>query len=648
MRPEDLPFLRVPGIPALHGDHLVVAVSSADVAADAYRGGLWRVPLAGGTPRRISTGLADTQPRISPDGAWLAFLRVAGDSGTEARPQLYVMPTAGGEPVRLTELPLGAGVPAWAPDSGSLAFTARVPEPGRYGTAKGVGPEAEPPRRITGLTYRFDGIGFLGDRPAQVHVVGLPGPDGATTPPRRLTELTVDAADVSFTPDGRHVLFTAHRALGAEGPTFHTDVYAVPVAGGEPVLVVRTEGSAEYPVADGDTVYFLGEHFRPGRWVAVNPGLWSAPLRLDGEPEHPLRLTEAESVAVERAPGPPVVVEGGVLVAVAHRGAVQVRLVPSGAKEAPLAELPLLAGERAAVLGFTAHGGRAVAVVSTVDNPGEVVLLGENPVTLTDFNADLRAKGLRGWREVETTAPDGYPVHGWVMLPEGEGPHPVLLSIHGGPFRFYSWGFFDEAQVYAGAGYAVVLGNPRGSASYGEAHGAVVAGTGLGVAEDTGDLLALLDAALESPELDADRVGVMGGSYGGFMTGWLAAHHGERFRAAWSERALNAWDSFVGSSDIGWWFAEAYGKDEETRRRQSPLTHADKITIPFLIAHSEQDWRCPVEQAQRMFVALQRNGTPSELLLFPGEGHELTRSGRPKHRVQRFDAVLEWWSRHLL
>jgi dipeptidyl aminopeptidase/acylaminoacyl peptidase len=140
----------------------------------------------------------------------------------------------------------------------------------------------------------------------------------------------------------------------------------------------------------------------------------------------------------------------------------------------------------------------------------------------------------------------------------------------------------------------------------------------------------------------------MGGSYGGFMTGWLAAHHGHRFRAAWSERAVNAWDSFTGSSDIGWYFTGAYvGDDVDEQRRRSPLTYADRITIPFAVVHSEQDWRCPLEQAQRMFVALKKSGCETEMLVFPGEGHELTRSGRPRHRLQRFEAVLEWWQRHL-
>jgi dipeptidyl aminopeptidase/acylaminoacyl peptidase len=336
-----------------------------------------------------------------------------------------------------------------------------------------------------------------------------------------------------------------------------------------------------------------------------------------------------------------------VLVAVLNRGAVELRSVPRDADAAPLEKLATVAGERAAVRAFTVDGDRIAAVVATPESAGEVVLIGEGTQQLlTDWSKLVRDNGIRPLEELSATAPDGYPVHGWLVLPEGEGPHPVLLVVHGGPFAAYDWGLFDEAQVYASAGYAVVLGNPRGSAGYGESHGrAIVRGFGT---VDTDDLLALLDSALERPELDATRVGVMGGSYGGFMTTWLAAHHGERFRAAWSERAVNAWDSMLGSSDIGWSFVEAYiGTDLATQLDRSPLSYADRIRIPFIVVHSEQDWRCPIEQAQRLYVALKRNGAPVEMLLFPGEGHELSRSGQPRHRVQRFEAVLEWWSRQL-
>jgi dipeptidyl aminopeptidase/acylaminoacyl peptidase len=233
------------------------------------------------------------------------------------------------------------------------------------------------------------------------------------------------------------------------------------------------------------------------------------------------------------------------------------------------------------------------------------------------------------------------------VRPAGEGPHPVLLMIHGGPFTQYGWKLFDEAQVYAGAGYAVVMGNPRGSSGYGQAHGEAIRAN-VGEASAT-DLMALLDGALADPALDSSRVGVLGGSHGGYMTTWLAAQQGARFKAAISERAVNAIDSFTGSSDIGWFFAnDLYGTDLDQQRAQSPLTYADKIDLPLLIIHSEQDWRCPVEQGQRLYVSLKSRGvTTTELLLFPGEGHELSRSGLPSHRVARFEAILDWWGRYL-
>ena len=265
---------------------------------------------------------------------------------------------------------------------------------------------------------------------------------------------------------------------------------------------------------------------------------------------------------------------------------------------------------------------------------------------LSDFGSALAAAGIRPYAELAAVSADGYPVHGWLVLPDGPGPHPVLLVVHGGPHAAFGPALFDEAQVYAAAGYAVVLGNPRGSASYGQLHGRSVIGA-LGTI-DVDDLLALLDAALARPECDAGRVGVMGGSYGGFMTSWLCSHAPGRFTAAISERALNAWDSFAGSSDIGYYFAQAYvGADRDSQWRASPLAFADRVDVPLLIIHSEQDWRCPVEQAQRLFVALKLRGAEVEMLLFPGEGHELSRSGRPGHRHRRFDAILDWWGRYL-
>jgi dipeptidyl aminopeptidase/acylaminoacyl peptidase len=652
VRPEDVALLSAPTGLTLHRDLLLVAVATPDPVANRYSGGIHAVALDGSGTRQWTRGEHDTDPVLSPDGRWLAFLRAPGGDGALGKPQLHLLPVDGGEARRLTELPLGAGVPVWSPDSAQLAFTARVPEPGRYGTAtedgddeSGVpGPDAEAPRLITRQDYYFDNVGFTRDKLSRLFVVDAL--DEAAEPVQ-LTDGRCEISHPAWTPDGTHLVVVAPRDLGAE-ETLHDDLYAVAADGsGEPVLVAHCPGEAERPVVTGDgVVVFLGREFEGRDESARNSGLWAVLFRLDA-PGTPRRLTDAETVDVHGAPGAPVHVSGAVLAVVLNRGAMELRRIPLDAEGATLDELPLVLGDRAAVAAFAVDADTTAAIVSTPDSPGEVVVLRDGePRTLTAFAEPLRAAGLRPVDEITATAPDGYPVHGWLVTPEGEGPHPLLLCVHGGPFALYGYGFFDEAQVYAAAGYAVLLANPRGSASYGQAHGRAILHA-LGTV-DADDLLALLDAALERPDTDRDRVGVMGGSYGGFMTGWLASHHGERFVAAWSERAVNAWDSFSGSSDIGWFFTDNYvGADLAEQRERSPLYHAEKITIPFKVVHSEHDWRVPVEQGQRMYIALRRQGTPTEFLLFPGEGHELSRSGQPRHRVQRFDAVLDWWARHL-
>uniref|UniRef100_UPI0039F0BA5B alpha/beta hydrolase family protein n=1 Tax=Sinomonas sp. G460-2 TaxID=3393464 RepID=UPI0039F0BA5B len=289
-------------------------------------------------------------------------------------------------------------------------------------------------------------------------------------------------------------------------------------------------------------------------------------------------------------------------------------------------------------------------VVSYADAmaPGELALVREGALErLTDFAATLRDDATpRVPHEFTGKSPDGMPVHGWVVLPEGTGPFPVLLNIHGGPFAQYTGAWFDEAQVYAGAGYAVLMCNPRGAAGYGEDHARAIKGRMGSV--DLEDVLGFVDSALaEFPELDGERLGVMGGSYGGYLTAWTIAHD-HRFRAAIVERGFLDPVSFIGSSDIGWFFPGEYtGWDVEAMNAQSPMACVDAVTTPTLVVHSEEDWRCPIEQAQRYYAALRLRGVETELLVFPGENHELSRSGTPHHRKQRFEHILRWWARHL-
>jgi dipeptidyl aminopeptidase/acylaminoacyl peptidase len=637
MLPADLALLRIPSAPSLSPDGrlVVVAVGRIDLEANAYRGDLWVTPTDGSAPpRRFTAGKRDGRPRFSPDGRWIAFLRASD----EDKPQLHVMPSDGGEPRRVCEHPLGAEAFAWSPDSTRIAYVARLPEPGRYGSDKDVPPEKEPPRRITTFQYRLDNLGFTNDRRPHVFVVDALA-EGAE--PVQLTRGDYDHGDPAWSPDGHTVAFVSARHETRDEDAA-SDVFVVPAEGGDPTRVTATDLAVARPAfsPDGGTIWFCGA---PTDLAGRTTGLWSVPA--DGSAA-PRRLTDPERFDHEPAFG------GGVLPLLVDEQAVTTVSMRRGA--VPLFRFPVDGSEPRCLLGgdrqvhdYDAGGGVVAAVVSDPTSAGEVVVLeAGRERTITDFGALLaRSASLRPMTELEATAPDGASVHGWVLKPAGTGPFPVVLMVHGGPFAQYGWTLFDEAQVYVGAGYAVVMGNPRGSAGYGERHGRAIVGDFGNL--DAKDVLALLDAALADPDLDGDRVGVMGGSYGGYMTSWLVAHS-DRFRAAISERACNAFDSFEGSSDIGWLFVSQYnGTDPERVLAQSPLTHVDRIRTPMLLIHSEHDWRCPVEQAQRLFVALKQRKVEVELLLFPGEGHELSRSGLPSHRIARFEAILDWWARHL-
>jgi dipeptidyl aminopeptidase/acylaminoacyl peptidase len=651
MRPADLALLRTPGVPTVSPDGriAVVGVSRPDLDADEYRSQLWAVPTDGSAPARpLTTGARDSAPVFSPDGRWLAYL--SAEPG--GRPQVCVLPTAGGAPRRLTGHPLGAGPPVWAPDSRRLAYVARVPEPGRYGTAEGVGPEAEPPRLITTLKYRADDLGFVLDRPSQVFVVALPehlDDDTAAGPePVQVTTGAADCADVTWSPDGTELAFVSARHADADRDLVH-DVYAIGVDGTGLRRITGGRGDCAAPTyaADGQTLYLTavpdlgpdGTDFVARNAVPCRVRVAGGPVEPLLDPEHDGRGDDTPGTVVS-AGG--VLGDGAVLVGVERRGAVELLQVPlDGGPPVPVIDGPFT------VRGFAAAAGVVVVTVAHDRSAGELIAVtpGRRRL-LTAFGQALGETGrVHRLQERTATAPDGYPVHGWVTVPDGPGPHPVLLTVHGGPYAQYGWTLFDETQAYVSAGYAVVKCNPRGSSGYGRAHGAAIRGAWGGV--DADDVLAFLDAALADPALDADRVGIMGGSYGGYMTTLLLGRT-DRFTAAISERAFTDPVSFVGSSDIGWFFPDEYlGTDPERIAAQSALATAGKISTPTLVIHSEEDWRCPVEQGARLYVELKRRGVPTELLLFPGEGHELSRSGRPRHRLARLEHVLRWWARWL-
>lgn len=656
MQAADLPLVRTVSRPSVHpdGTWAVVSVTRPDLDADATVGQLWRVPLAGeDEPRRLTRGFRDTEPRFSPDGALVAFLRAE----PQAAPQLWVLPVGGGEAVQITERRLGVTDFRWSPDGGRLAFLSREPEPGRYGAVEGIAPGAEEPRRITSWSWTRNGLGYHRDRPQHAYVVDVPDvgaepvvqpvptPQGPAEPrptvpePRRVTTDDVDHSGLAFTPDGAALGVIAEREQGAGQPaTGVVRVLPLGTAGGGSDVDLGTLGPQAIGFGAGGELYVVAQDLGPeGKdFVARNAALYVLSAWADQEPR---RLTDPETQGVGGEPLP--LADGGVLLALETRGTQQlVRVTDDGVTT------PVTSGD-VVVSGFGVGGGTLAVAYADPGTYGEVGVVGDAGIRrVTDFSAPLRATGIVTPKELTVTGRDGYPVHGWVAVPEGTGQHPTLLMIHGGPYASYTTALFDETQVLVDAGYAVVYCNPRGSAGYGQAHGRAIR-QAMGTV-DLHDVLDFLDGAVAADgRLDGSRVGVLGGSYGGYLTAWTIAHD-HRFAGAVVERGFLDPETFFGTSDIGSFFGLEYvGESAEQVAAQSPQAVVGQVTTPTLVLHSELDLRCPLSQAERYYSALRANGVETELVVFPGENHELSRAGRPRHRRQRFEIILDWWQRYL-
>ena len=575
MKPHQIELLTTTGAPTMHpdGSRVVVAAPRPDLRADSYVGQLWEITLDGAR-RRLTRGFRDTDPRYSPNGEVLLFLRAA----PAGKPQLFAVRASGGEPVQVTDQPLGVGHFDVSPDSGTVVFAARVPEQGRYGTLDGVSAGLEDPRLITQNKYRMNGLGYTIDKRSQLFTVPVPdldaepyveavgrlAPDagaekgkredqGALPPVTQLTTADADHLEPVFSVDGQRIWFTAALAADADS-TLASDIHSIALGGADLRTLTGPSGDTRLgcgsprPSADGSWLFFLASDLSPSGldFVARNTALYVTPT---ADPQDLRRLTDPETI--DFGDVQEVVADGpdSVLVFNRSRGMGELlRISASGDMQTLVTGPTVVTG--AAVMGDT-------VVVSYTDpsTAGDVAVVENDSLrTLTDYSADLRS-GTRITEPLERTypAPDGTPVHGWVVLPEGDGPHPVLLVIHGGPFAQYGWGYFDEAQVYAEAGYAVLLCNPRGATGYGQAHGRVIR-EAMGTV-DLDDVLAYLDGALaefggaagDDGTMDPERLGVMGGSYGGYLTAWTIAHD-HRFRAAIVERGYLDPPSFVGSS----------------------------------------------------------------------------------------------------
>lgn len=620
MQPDQLDRLNVPSDPRLSpdGSRVAFVVSTPNLGDDRYDRRVWV------DDRPFTSGPGDTTPRWSPDSADIAFLR--STNGDPA--QVAVISADGGESRVVTDFELGVEAVEWSPEGDRLAVVA-VSFVGDW-AGLDDGERDRRPRRIHSVPFRFDNRGWTHDRKRHIWLIDPTGQADAI----RLSQEEHDAELPAWSPDATRIAFISDTE-SQPGLVSGNDVWEVEIETGETTRVTERGFWSLVSYRPDGPLHLLGN--TDSRYPV------DAHLHRRENDRTLTNLTgQLDRGSVSLAAGPASVRWDGDDAVIGYEDSGRfgiIAVAPNGSVET------LVSGDTV-VTGFDHAGERLVYTASTWDSPGELFSNGTAISALND--ADL---GLVTPDHFRVTS-DGHEIDVWIYLPEDGDSLPLLLNIHGGPASQYGFGFFDEFQVYAGAGYGVVACNPRGSAGRGKDFLNAVKGEGWGV-NDQSDIAAVVDAALERcPRLDSERMGVMGGSYGGFMTAWLIGQD-DRWKSAVVERALLSWTSFAGTSDIGGVFPENYlevfyPEAWETWWMKSPLAVAHHVTTPTLLIHAEDDFRCPVEQAEQYFMALLRNGTATELLRFPGEGHEMSRSGKPRHRQERFDAILEWHARHLM
>lgn len=640
-----------------------------DGETNEYRSTIWLVPTAGGEARPFTAGpKTDSGPRWSPDGEQLVL--VSDRSGEK---QLWLIERAGGEARQLTTMRHGAFGPVWSPDGKSLAFLspAAAGDDGerllRERTSKEKEEEEKSrkdrPVTVTRLKYKADdAFGLLDGKYRHLWVVDLPS--GSADPgsrPRQLTSGDFDVAEPCWAPDGRQLAFSANCLPDADRQPTIQDIHVISAAGGEVRRLTASTGDFHAPSwsPDGSRLLCVGHHGEFG--LATLDRLWGLEVETGllscVTPELDLSVGDQAigDVRFGASSNAPVWVEGGsaVIFSASRHGTTQLfRLTWADGRLCQLTSGPLW------IYGFTVDraGGKAAIGLATPDNPGDVGMVDFRDAslrTLTTVNAWLgREVRLALAEEFWFTGAGKRPIQGWIMPPVGQAPgrrYPVVLEIHGGPHAMYGPAFFFEFQLLAAEGYGVVYTNPRGSHGYGQefVH-AVVGHYGEG---DYADLMAAIDHVAGLDWVDGSRLGVTGGSYGGYMTNWIVGRT-QRFRAAVTQRSISNWLSFYGVSDIGYYFTEqelgAGPVSDPARLAQlSPISYARDITTPLLILHSEQDMRCPVEQAEQLFVLLKALGKETELVRFPGSNHNLSRGGRPVLRVERLRRIAGWFHRFL-
>lgn len=644
---DDLYLLRVVGDPQISpdGSSTAYVVSRHDRDADEVRSAIWVVATDGASPpRQFSAGPKDHSPRWSPDGRTLLFV---GDRGEKH--QLLVAPLDGGEPQPLTSHSKGVSQPTWSPDGSRIAYIAKT---GGTDLADDASPaERRAPRVVTDLRWRLDGVGAFDESRSHVFVV-----DVASGAAKQLTKGDWDDDAPAWSPDGKHIAFVSDRRRQRHDEQLRSDLWVVPASGGRARRVTRAHGAAALPTwsPDGKLIAFIGGEHGNDFWsrsaellVIEASATNGTPRPLDtgfarlGVPEGPAMVWSKDSKAV-------------LAVRVERGTGVVRRFGLDGSKRA------VLVGDRRVGALTLSSDQRRIALVATwVGEPSEIFtgrLSASGSVSaermVSHANDELRSTVAlaRAERRTSVTA-DGTECESFVVVSPAvkrRGSLPLVLDVHGGPHGWHPGTFTTTwaiTQTLAGAGYAVLLCNPRGSAGYGDEFLAGCVGDWGG--GDYDDLMSAVDAVVADGIADREQLYVWGYSYGGFMTSWIVGHT-RRFRAAVVGAPVVDQLSMIGTTDIPMFSAHELGgypwERPDVYAKRSPITYAPDIRTPVLLLHQDGDLRCPVGQSDELFAALKLLGREVEYVRYPGGFHAL--GVAPSHLVDRAARTAEWFQRH--
>ncbi len=622
------------------GKNIIYVLKKVDKDKNSYFSNLWLLPTNGENAKQLTKSRAkDITPCWSPDSKYIAF--VTNRSGTN---QVWLIAINGGEAWALTNLPNGAYSPSWSPNGTQIAFLSKVSKNEnsletnniRFTTKQGK-EYATDVKVINNLKYRFK-TQYFDKKYLNIFIISVNGD--------MLTQLTTgdyNDSNPEWSPDSKFIVFSSNRN-GDQYFDDNSDIFTVSSNGGRLKQLTKGPGPEYDPLwsPDGKYISFIGKS------KSNSSALQSELFVININNKNITNLTSGFDRNIYKSQWSSK--KNNIYFTANDKGNIHLFLTSINKKF-----YKKVIKKNRQLKSFQISSKNKIFFIATDNtNPGDLFTTnssGKNEQQLTHINQNfLSSIKLQQPQEIFYNSFDNTEIHGWLMKPihfTANKKYPLIIEIHGGPHWAYGNSWSHEFQILAAQGYTVFYCNPRQSTGYGQKF--EFPGIAKWAVEDYQDIMYGINYVTKTGYIDITKMGITGGSYGGYMTNWILGHT-KRFKAAVTQRSISNILSFYGTTDIQNFIESEFGfpwENFNTLYKHSPVTYTKNINTPLLIIHSELDYRTPVSQAEELFTLLKRNNVEVEFVRYPNEGHELSRSGQPVHRVDRYNRIIDWFNKHL-